>query len=53
MAEPMECKRTSTVAEYQDRFESLLPHVGPLDERQWVQAFTAGLGPPLSIDVQV
>ena len=53
MAELMECKRTSTVAEYQDRFEALLPRVGPLDERQRVQTFTAGLRPPLSIDVQV
>lgn len=53
MEELMACKRTSTVAEYQDRFEALLPHVGPLEERQRVQAFTAGLGPPLSIDVQV
>lgn len=53
MAELMECRRTTTVAEYQDRFEALLPRVGPLDERKRVQAFTAGLGPPLSIDVQV
>jgi hypothetical protein len=36
MAELMECKRTTMVAEYQDRFEALLQCVGPLDERQCV-----------------
>jgi hypothetical protein len=53
MAELMECKRTTMVAEYQDHFEALLPCVGPLDERQRVQAFMVGLRPLLSIDVQV
>ncbi|KAI4330765.1 hypothetical protein MLD38_029019 [Melastoma candidum] len=47
------CKRTSTVAEYQDRFQALLPRAGRLDEDQRVQLFTAGLLPPLSFDVEV
>jgi hypothetical protein len=41
------------VAEYQDRFEALLPPVGPLEESQRIQAFTHGLGPPLSHDVEM
>ena len=51
--ELMACKRTSSVAEYQTRFEALLPRVGTLTEAQRVQAFTAGLQPPLSLDVEV
>ena len=47
------CKRTSTVVEYQDRFQALLPRVGRLDEAQRVQLFTGGLQPPLSLDVEV
>ena len=47
------CKRTGTVAEYQDRFQALLPRAGPLDEEQRVQLFTGGLLPPLSLDVEV
>ena len=46
-----DCRRTSTVAEYQDRFQALLAHAGPLDESQRVQLFTSGLLPPLSMDV--
>ena len=49
----MACKRTSSVAEYQNRFEALLPRIGTLTEAQRVQAFTAGLQPPLSLDVEV
>ena len=49
----MACKRTSSVAEYQKRFEALLPRVGTLTEAQRVQAFMAGLQPPLSLDVEV
>jgi hypothetical protein len=49
----MACKWTGTVAEYQDHFEALLPHVGTLTEAQKVQAFTAGLQPPLSLDVEM
>ena len=49
----MACKRTSSVAEYQNRFEALLPRVGTLMEAQRVQEFTAGLQPPLSLDVNV
>jgi len=48
-----DCRRTSTVADYQDRFQALLPRAGPLDEAQRVQLFTDGLLPPLSLDVQV
>ncbi|KAI4312382.1 hypothetical protein MLD38_037193 [Melastoma candidum] len=47
------CKHTSTVTEYQDRFQALLPRAGSLDEDQRVQLFTAGLLPPLSFDVEV
>ncbi|XP_066387168.1 uncharacterized protein [Miscanthus floridulus] len=47
------CRRMSTVAEYQDRFQALLPRAGPLEEAQRVQLFTGGLLPPLSLDVQV
>jgi len=53
MGELMACRRTGTVAEYQDRFEALLPRAGPLEEVQRIQAFTAGLGPPLSHDVEM
>ncbi|XP_066361073.1 uncharacterized protein [Miscanthus floridulus] len=47
------CKRTGTVADYQDRFQVLLPRAGRLDEEQRVQLFTGGLQPPLSLDVEV
>lgn len=53
LGELMACKRTGTVAEYQDRFEALLPRVGPLTDAQKVQAFTAGLQPSLSLDVEM
>jgi len=43
----------SSVAEYQNCFEALLPRVGTLTEAQRVQAFTAGLQPPLSLGVEV
>jgi len=36
-----DCRRTSTVAEYQDRFQALLARASPLDEAQQVQLFTA------------
>jgi hypothetical protein len=42
------CWRTGTVTEYQDRFQALLPHAGPLQEIQRVQLFTGGLLPLLS-----
>ena len=48
-----DCRRTSSVADYQDHFQALLPHAGPLNEVQRVQLFTDGLLPPLSLDVQV
>jgi hypothetical protein len=48
-----DCRRTSTVAEYQDRFQALLPRAGYLDEAQRVQLFTGGLLPPLSLDVRI
>jgi hypothetical protein len=47
------CRRTGTVAEYQDRFQALLPRVGPLEESRRVQLFTRGLQSPLSIDVRI
>ena len=48
-----DCRRTSTVAEYQDRFQALLARAGPLDEAQRVQLFIGGLLPPLSMDIQI
>jgi hypothetical protein len=36
LAELAECRRTGTVAEYQDRFQALLPRAGPLTEAQRV-----------------
>jgi len=48
-----DCRRTSTVAEYQDRFQALLARAGPLDEAQRVQLFTGSLLPPLSMDVRI
>jgi hypothetical protein len=53
LAELAECRRIGTVAEYQDRFQALLPHAGPLQEAQRVQLFVGGLQPPLSIDVRI
>ncbi|XP_066340433.1 uncharacterized protein [Miscanthus floridulus] len=53
LGELMACKRTGSVAEYQTRFEALLPRVGTLTEAQRVQAFTVGLQPPLSLNVEV
>ncbi|XP_066373865.1 uncharacterized protein [Miscanthus floridulus] len=47
------CKRTGTVADYQDRFQALLPRAGRLEEEQRVQLFTGGLQPLLSLDVEV
>jgi hypothetical protein len=49
----MACKRSGSVTEYQDQFEALLPRVGTLTEAQRVQAFTAGLQPLLSLDVEI
>jgi len=53
LGELMACKRTCSVAEYQNRFEALLPHVSTLTEAQCVQAFMAGLQPPLCLDMEV
>nr|CAB3494457.1 unnamed protein product [Digitaria exilis] len=50
--ELMACHRTTTVVDYQERYEALLPRAGPLTEGQRVQIFTAGLLPPLSLDVE-
>jgi hypothetical protein len=48
-----DCRRTSTIAEYQDHFQALLSRAGPLNEAQRVQPFTGGLLPPLSFDVRI
>jgi len=53
LGELMACKRTGSVAEYKDRFEALFPRVGTLLEAQRVQAFMAGLLPPLSLDIEL
>jgi hypothetical protein len=39
--------------DYQGRFQALLPRVGHLMETQRVQLFTAGLQPPLNLDVEI
>ena len=43
LGELMACKRTSSVAEYQTRFEALLPRIDTLMEAQCVQVFMARL----------
>ena len=48
-----DCRRTSTVADYQDQFQALMPRASLLDKARRVQLFTGGLLPPLSLDVQV
>ncbi|KAG8061643.1 hypothetical protein GUJ93_ZPchr0003g18451 [Zizania palustris] len=53
LGELVACKRTGSVVEFQDRFEALLPRAGTLTEAQKVQLFTAGLLPPLSLDVEI
>jgi hypothetical protein len=53
LGELMACKRTGSVSEYQDRFKALLPRASTLTETQRVQAFTAGLQPPLSLDIKL
>jgi hypothetical protein len=53
LSELVACHRTSTVEEYQDRFQALLPRAGRLDEVQRVQPFTTGLLPLLSHDVEI
>lgn len=47
------CKRTGSVLDYQERFEARFPRTGHLSEAQKVQLFTAGLQPPLSLDVEI
>ena len=53
LGELMACKRTTSVVDFQERFEALLPRAGSLSETQKVQIFTAGLQPPLSLDVEI
>ncbi|SPT20639.1 unnamed protein product [Triticum aestivum] len=53
LGELMACKRTMSVVDFQERFEALLPRAGILSETQKVQIFTAGLQPPLSLDVEI
>jgi hypothetical protein len=49
----VDCRRTSTIAEYQDRFQALVVRAGPLNKEQRVQLFTGGLQSPRSFDVRV
>jgi hypothetical protein len=53
LGELVNCRRTGTVADYQERFLALLTRAGPLAEAQKTQIFTAGLQEPLSIDVEM
>jgi hypothetical protein len=51
--ELVDCHRTGTIEEYQDRLQALLARVGTLKEEQCVQLFIGDLLPPLSLEVQV
>jgi len=53
LGELMACKRTTSVLDFQEWLEALLPRAGYLSEAQKVQLFTAGLQPPLSLDVEI
>jgi hypothetical protein len=53
LPELVDCRRTSTIAEYQDHFQALLVRAGPLNKEQQVQLFTGGLQSPRSFDVRV
>jgi len=53
LGELVACRLTSTVADFQDCFQELLARAGPLQENQKAQLFLAGLGEPLSLDVQI
>lgn len=53
LGELMACKRTTSVIDFQERFEALLPWAGYLSEAQKVQIFTVGLQPPLSLNVEI
>ena len=53
LGELVACRLTSTVADFLDRFQELLTRAGPLQENQKTQLFLAGLGEPLSLDVQI
>ena len=46
-----DCRRTSTVADFQDRFQALLPRAGPLDEAQRVQIGRASCRERVSLSV--
>jgi hypothetical protein len=48
-----ECRHIGTVEEYSNRFQTLLPRAGRLDQEQRVQLYTDGLLPPLSHQVRV
>jgi hypothetical protein len=43
LGELVACRRTTTVADYQERFLALLTRAGPLTELQKIQLFTVGL----------
>lgn len=53
LGELVNCHRTTTVDDFQGRFEALLPRAGTLSECQKVWLFTNGLRPPLSMDVEI
>jgi hypothetical protein len=53
LGELVACRRTGTVADYQEKFLALLTRAGPLTDAQQIQLFLAGLQEPLTIDVQL
>jgi hypothetical protein len=53
LGELIQLRRTSSVAEYQNKFLSLVTRCEGLIEKHQVDIFTAGLGNPLKIDVEL
>lgn len=53
LGELASCRRTGTVADYQDKFLTLLNRAGSQSEQQQILLFTMGLGDPLCIDVKL
>lgn len=53
LGEQVVCKRTSSIIEYEDRFEALLPCAFTHSEMQRVHIFTADLQSPISLDIEI
>jgi hypothetical protein len=53
LGELVPCHLTSTVVDFQDWFEALLPRAGNLSEIEKVQLFSADLQPSLILNVEI